>query len=97
MSARTENRGPRRVLLVAATVAVLAAGGAGVAYATADNPAVETGYAVVSTQPEAAGQTPTEKECEQWKARQQGEQPTPGDSAQPSPSDSAPADVTGQL
>jgi len=105
MSARTENRGPRWVLLVAATAALLTAGGVGVAYATAENPAVETGYAVISTQTEASDQTWTEQECEQWKARQQGEQLTPSDSeqstpgsgAQPSPSGSTPSDVTGRL
>ncbi len=83
------NRGPRRVLLVTATAAVLAAGGAGMAYATAHGPVVESGYAVetadLSTeQSDTTKLTQTDEECE--RARQkQGEQPTPGGSEQPTP------------
>ena len=78
-------RHPRRMLFVTATAAVLAAGGAGVAYASSQGPEpVQSGYAVeVSTD-----ETRTEQECEQWRSGQQQSSP---------PSAPATPDVQGRL
>ena len=74
------------MLFVTATAAVLAAGEAGVAYASSQGPEpVQSGYAVeVGTDSE----TRTDQECGQWRAGQQQSAP---------PSAPATPDVQGRL
>jgi hypothetical protein len=93
MPVRQGNQGSRRVLLVSAVAGVLVAGGVGVAYASAPNPPIESGYAVeISTETPAPTSTWTDEECERWRAQQQGETPAPAESADPSE-----GEVTSQL
>jgi signal recognition particle GTPase len=103
MSVLHSRRAPRRILLVTAAVAVLAAGGAGAAYASSHDPApVQTGYVVVDSDGDARGgttsdaATATEEECERGTTGGRG---TPQESSPARPSPSAPVtpDVQGQL
>ena len=72
-----EGRRGRRILLVTGVAALLGAGGAGAAYATAQGPEpVESGYAVVGT----AGEAPGDQECELGKSPSAGS-PASGDAA----------------
>ena len=102
---RRAPRGPRRALLVTAATVILAAGGAGVAYATSggigNGGPVETGF-VVSTAETAPGTTDDgaagsggssdgrDRECEKGRSGGQGSTPSEEPSA-PSQEPSSPA------
>jgi hypothetical protein len=72
------NQKTRQILLGAAVATLLGAGGASVAYASANGPTEQTGYAIeVTTQDDAASQSRTDDECERkQQLREDGQQGT---------------------